>query len=49
MVTISVAPIAKPMKPSASACCTIMPTMVRSGAPISFKVAICFSFSIVIV
>ncbi len=48
-VAMSSAPLPKPINPSASACCTIMPTMVRSGAPMSFRVAICFSFSIVIV
>ena len=36
-------------QPSASACCTIMPTMVRSGAPISFSMAIWRSFSMVMV
>jgi hypothetical protein len=46
---MSSAPNMKPVKPSASACCTIMATIVRSGAPISFNMAICLSFSMVIV
>ena len=43
------APNMKPVNPSASACCTIMATMVRSGAPISFSMAIWRSFSMVMV
>ncbi|MNT85539.1 hypothetical protein D3C72_2257170 [compost metagenome] len=46
---ISMRPKPQPTAPSAIDCWTISPMMVRSGAPISFSVAICFSFSMVIV
>jgi hypothetical protein len=35
-----------PVSPRARACCTIIATIVRSGAPINFNMAICRSFSV---